>query len=71
MINNCSIALSLYDWYNKVILISQKDADGVIATLEQLFAAMLTPWKLNDSALYHRMAPMTKDVDAEKCCLSF
>jgi len=48
------------------IFMNKKDADSIIDTLEQLFAAMLTPWKLNDSALYHRMAPMTKEVEAQK-----
>ena len=34
--------------------------------LEQLLDAMLIPWQLNDSALYHRMAPATKEFEAKE-----
>jgi DNA-binding protein len=48
------------------IATNEKDADKVLNILEQLLDAMLIPWQLNDSALYHRMAPATKEFEAKE-----
>ncbi|MDO5409831.1 MAG: helix-turn-helix transcriptional regulator [Lachnospiraceae bacterium] len=45
---------------------SEKDADKALRILEQMLDAMFVSWKLNDSALYHRMAPATKELEAKE-----
>ena len=53
--------------YNRYIALYQmavweKDDDRTLALLEQMLEALMTPWKLTESALYYRMAPETKAV---------
>ena len=44
----------------------EKDADKILYLLEQMLEALMCPWQLNESVLYHRMAPETKEIQAKE-----
>jgi len=48
------------------IVNEEKDADKMLTLLEQMLDAMKAPWQVNHSALYHRMAPMTKEFESKE-----
>ncbi len=48
------------------ILSNEKDADKILSLLEQMLNAIVIPWQLNNSVLYHRMTPITKDLEAKE-----
>lgn len=65
--------IDLFDmWeYNKYtasyqIASQEKDADTILSLLEQMFEALMSPWQLNESVLYHRMAPETKEIQSKE-----
>lgn len=57
--------------YNRYIAAYQLAAqennpDTILPLLEQMMEALTSPWKLTDSALYHRMAPETKELQSKE-----
>lgn len=65
--------VDLFDlWeYNKYttsyqIASQEEDADTILSLLEQMLEALMSPWKLNESVLYHRMAPETKEIQSKE-----
>ncbi|MBP3470080.1 MAG: helix-turn-helix transcriptional regulator [Lachnospiraceae bacterium] len=44
----------------------EMDADKMLPLLDKMFEALMSPWHLNDSVLYHRMAPQTKEIQSKE-----
>lgn len=48
------------------IVSQEKDADKILSLLEKMLDALMSPWQLNESVLYHRMAPETKEFQGKE-----
>lgn len=44
----------------------EMDADKILSLLEKMFEALMSPWQLNESVLYHRMAPQTREIQSKE-----